>query len=236
MAGIRSNMKIRPLPRYITFDVFSALFDWEGSLAPAVEDLRKGEKGVDVDSFLQVWRRTQLEYTYVATLLVGKLLKFETLTRRALEYTLKFFHVASREDRVKGLVDGWSALNAFPDVREGLLQLKEKYVIGMLSNGDQAMLSKLAKRLGVEFHSIVSAERAGAYKPHPRIYRNAVKLMGNDPSRILHVAGSARDAIGAKVMGMKTAWINRKGLPMDWDYPLDLEVSSFRELTLALRP
>src|SRR3989442_12611684 len=82
-------------------------------------------------------------------------------------------------------------LNAFPDVREGLLQLKNRYVIGLLSNGDQAMLSRLANRLGVEFHTIVSAERAGAYKPHPRIYREAVKLMGNDPSQILHVAGPA---------------------------------------------
>ena len=230
-----SMKKIQPAPRYITFDVFSALFDWEGSLAQGVADLLEGQGGVDVASFLQVWRRTQLEYTYVTTLLGQEFLKFESLTRRALEYTLKFFHAASSEDRLEGLVDGWSALNAFPDVREGLLQLKDRYIIGMLSNGDQAMLTRLAKRLGVEFHSIVSAERAGAYKPHPSIYREAVKLMGKDPSRILHVAGSGRDAIGAKAVGMKTAWINRKGLPMDWNYPLDLEVKSFRELTSALQ-
>jgi FMN phosphatase YigB (HAD superfamily) len=66
------------------------------------------------------------------------------------------------------------------------------------------------------------------------LYLEAVKRMGNDASSILHVAGSSRDAIGAKVVGMKTAWINRKGLPMDWNYPLDLEVKSFRELTSAL--
>jgi len=228
-------VKIQAAPRHITFDVFAALFDWEGSLTPGVGDLLKGQKGVDVATFLQVWRRTQLEYTYVTTLLGQEFLKFETLTRRALEYTLKFFHVISNEDTVKGLVDGWSMLNAFPDVREGLLQLKNRYVIGLLSNGDQAMLSRLANRLGVEFHTIVSAERAGAYKPHPRIYREAVKLMGNDPSQILHVAGSGRDAIGAKAVGMKAAWINRKGLPMDWDIPLDLEVKSFRELTSALQ-
>ena len=137
-------MKIQAAPRHITFDVFAALFDWEGSLTPGVADLLKGQKGVDVATFLQVWRRTQLEYTYVTTLLGQEFLKFETLTRRALEYTLKFFHVISNEDRVKGLVDGWSMLNAFPDVREGLLQLKNRYVIGLLSNGDQAMLSRLA--------------------------------------------------------------------------------------------
>jgi len=65
--------------------VFSALFDWEGSLTPGVADLLKGQRGVDVPTFLQVWRRTQLEYTYVTTLLGQEFLKFETLTRRALK-------------------------------------------------------------------------------------------------------------------------------------------------------
>ena len=228
------NMEIRPVPKYITFDVFAALFDWEGSLAPVVERLLNGKERVDVTAFLQLWRRTQLEYTYVTTLLGREFVSFQTLTRRALDYALKIFRLVSGEDRVKELVDAWSKLDPFPDVREGLLQLKNKYVIGMLSNGDQAMLSSLADRLGIKFRSIVSAEMAGVYKPHPRIYKEAVRLMGNDASQVLHVAGNARDAIGAKAVGMKTAWINRKDLPMDWNCPLDLEVKSFRELTSAL--
>jgi 2-haloacid dehalogenase len=228
------SVKITPTPRFLTFDVFSALFDWEGSLAPAVKNLLKGQKRVDVTAFLQLWRRTQLEYTYVTTLLGGEFLNFETLTRRSLEYAVKVFRIASKEDQLNELVEAWSKLDAFPDVREGLLQLKTKYVMAMLSNGDHAMLSRLADRLGVKFQNIVSADVARVYKPHPRIYNEAVKLMGNDASRILHVAGSARDAIGAKAVGMRTAWINRKDLPMDWNYPLDLGVKSFRELTSAL--
>lgn len=227
--------KIKPAPKYVTFDVFSALFDWEGSLSPAVgEVLKEQPQRVEVGAFLQLWRRTQLEYTYLSTMLGGEHLSFETLTQRALEYTLKIFHIVPDEAKVKGLVGAWSELNAFPDVREGLLQLRAKYVIAMLSNGDQAMLSRLADRLGVEFETIIAADVAGVYKPHPKIYLEAVKRMGNDASKILHVAGSARDAIGAKAVGMRTAWINRKGLPMDWDYPLDLEVKSFRELASAL--
>ncbi len=96
------------------------------------------------------------------------------------------------------------------------------------------MLGRLAQRLGGKFQSTLAADIARAYKPHPRIYTEAVRRMGNYASNILHVAGSARDAIGTKIIGMKTAWINRKELPMDWNYPLDLEVRSFQELVAAL--
>lgn len=230
-------MKFRPAPRYITFDVFSALFDWESSLAPFVRVLSEAQtRPFEVTPFLQLWRRTQLEYTYVTTMLGKEHLSFKTLTRRALNYTLKFFHAISTEDGMRELVDAWGKLTPFPDVRDGLIRLKEKYIIGMLSNGDQAMLGKLAKRLEVKFQSIMAADIARVYKPHPRIYKEAVRRMGNDASKILHVAGSSMDAIGAKVVGLKTAWINRKGLPMDWDYPLDLEVKSFGELTASLLP
>lgn len=230
-------MLIKPTPKYLTFDVFSALFDWEGSLAPLVRGLSEGQpKPIDVAPFLQLWRKTQLEYTYVTTMLGKEHLSFETLTRRALEYTLKFFHVVSNEDRMRDLVDAWSKLSPFPDVRDGLHRLEEKYILGMLSNGDQAMLGRLADRLGVKFQSIMAADIARVYKPHPRIYTEAIRRMGKDASNILHVAGSARDAIGAKIVGMKTAWINRKELPMDWNYPLDLEVKSFQELTATLLP
>jgi 2-haloacid dehalogenase len=228
-------MQIRPVPKYLTFDVFSALFDWEGSLAPFVRELSEAQpKPIDVALFLQLWRKTQLEYTYVTTMLGKEHLSFETLTRRSLEYSLKFFHAISNEERTRDLVDTWSRLSPFPDVIAGLHRLEEKYILGLLSNGDQAMLGRLAESLGVEFRSIIAADMAGVYKPHPRIYLEAVRRMGNDSSNILHVAGSARDAIGAKTVGMKTAWINRKGLPMDWNYPLDLEVKSFQELTVAL--
>ena len=224
------------IPRHLTFDVFSVLFDWEGSLRPFVAELLKGEaRVVDVSAFLQIWRRKQLEYTYITTMLGKKYVSFETLTKRALEYALKVFQISANQDRVKQLVDAWGELEAFPDVNDALVQLKKKYTIRMLSNGDQEVLKRLAARLLIDFDAIISADTAGAYKPHPRIYLKAVEQIGNDASCIMHVAGSGLDVIGAKAAGLSVAWVNRKGVPMDmWDYVADLEVKDLQELSATL--
>lgn len=63
------------------------------------------------------------------------------------------------------------------------------------------------------FTVVVSAERAGAYKPDPRPYQLALAGLGLPPEQVLFVAGSAHDAIGAAAIGMPVVWVNRLGIP-----------------------
>jgi FMN phosphatase YigB (HAD superfamily) len=67
--------------------------------------------------------------------------------------------------------------------------------------------------LGSPFAVVVSAERAGAYKPDPRPYQLALDELGLPAERVLFVAGSSHDAVGAVRMGMPVVWVNRLGLP-----------------------
>lgn len=226
-------MGLRSSPKYLTFDVFSVLFDWESTLAPLVREMLKGEsKAVNISTFLQTWRRKQLEYTYISTMLGKGHVRFETLTRRAVEYSLRLFQIRAHQDRVTELVDVWGKLEAFPEVNEALVELKKRYPMAMLSNGDDAVLKRLAARLRIEFDAIISGDVAGAYKPHPGIYLKAVEQTGHDSSSIMHVAGSGLDVIGAKAAGLSAAWVNRKRAPMDdWDHVPDLEVRDLQELS-----
>lgn len=229
-------MGLRSSPKYLTFDVFSVLFDWESTLRPLVGEMSKGQsEAIDVSAFLQIWRRKQLEYSYITTMLGKGHVRFETLTRRALEYSLRFFQIRAQQDRVKELVDAWGELEAFPEVNEALFRLKKRYPIAMLSNGDEDVLKKLADRLQIKFDPIISGDMAGAYKPHPGIYLKAVELIGHDAPSIMHVAGSGLDVIGAKAVGLTAAWVNRKKVPMDdWDHAPDLEVKDLQELSSML--
>jgi FMN phosphatase YigB (HAD superfamily) len=63
------------------------------------------------------------------------------------------------------------------------------------------------------FTVVVSAERAGAYKPDPRPYQLALDELGLPAERVLFVAGSSHDVVGALRMGMPVIWVNRLGLP-----------------------
>jgi len=188
----------------------------------------------ETERFLETWRSKQLQYTMVSTLLGKRHLGFAEITRRALLYTMRSLGLQDSGEAA-GLVEAWDDLEPYPDVPGPLGQLKRKYRLAMLSNGDLASLRKLEHKLGVAFDSIISADTAKSYKPSPTIYTLAVKKLKLRPSSILHVAGSSFDWIGAKALGMRVAWVNREKLPTDeWEFRPDLVVEDFTELVTNL--
>jgi 2-haloacid dehalogenase len=66
----------------------------------------------------------------------------------------------------------------------------------------------------IQFTEVVTAERAGFYKPHPQAYRLALEELKVEAARALFVAGSPADLPGATSVGMPVFWHNRLGLPL----------------------
>ena len=92
--------------------------------------------------------------------------------------------------------------------------MQGKVKLGVVTNCSEAMGRAAAARTGIEFDSIVTAERAGFYKPHPETYRLGLKELGVDPAECLFVAGSAYDLIGAAAAGLTVFWHDRIGMAM----------------------
>ncbi|MDG6939254.1 MAG: haloacid dehalogenase type II [Nitrososphaerota archaeon] len=188
----------------VTFDVFSALFDWESTLTPLVRD-----RGVDAPAFVRAWRQKQLAYAQLDTMLGRGHTGFRRLTELSFEHTSKSFGAPTVAR--SALLGAWSALEPYPEVRGVLAALRRgTLLLALLSNGDRDMLSELAGRLGVRFDDIFSAEEAGVYKPHPRIYSLPLVRWGLEREDVLHVAGSTTDALGSKAFGLPTVLVNRK--------------------------
>ncbi|MGQ0602364.1 MAG: haloacid dehalogenase type II [Anaerolineales bacterium] len=196
--------------RLITFDVYTALFDVEGSLTPAV-----GELVNDPLEFVRAWRGKQLELALISNSLDRGRVSFETLTRRALDYVLARAKLNAPEITRQNLVKAWGELQPWPEAGEVLAAVKVRgYLMALLSNGDEAQLQTLTTRLSISFDHIFSSERAGYYKPHPSVYELPCRALGLLPEQILHVAGSATDVLGAKSAGLRCAWSNRRGEPV----------------------
>ena len=66
---------------------------------------------------------------------------------------------------------------------------------------------------------MVTAERAGFYKPHPAPYRLALAELGVKPADCLFVASSAYDLDGAGALGLSVFWHDRVGMPLPPDAP-----------------
>jgi 2-haloacid dehalogenase len=196
--------------RLITFDVYTALFDIEGSLLPLVGQVL--DPHADSLGFVRLWRKTQLEYALISNSLGGERVPFQTITRRALEYTLTQMQADVTETAREHLMMAWQKLALWPEAEEVLTALKARgYLIGLLSNGDEMKLQALAARLPIVCDHIFSSEQAGVYKPHPGVYALPLKALGLSPEEVLHVAGSRTDVMGAKAAGLRCAWSNRGG-------------------------
>ncbi len=190
----------------VTFDVYSALYDLNTSLLPSLEPIC----GEAAQRLLSEWRRLQLQYTLISTLIGKGHVPFRVVTRRSLDVALHRFGLQVTEEVRRSLVAAWDNLVPWTEVPEVLRAVRVRgYPIAVLSNGDSVMLAAVTRNVGVSFDYVFSADMAGVYKPHPAIYRLPVERLGLAPSRILHVAGSARDVMGAKAAGLSCFWVNR---------------------------
>ena len=216
----------------ITFDVYTALFDIEGSLLPVVNEV----SNMDALSFIRAWRSKQLEYALISNSLGPVRIPFEELTRRSLDDTLFRHKLTVTAAAYDSLRRAWLSLRPWGEAAEVLTSLKERgHILGLLSNGDTALLHELMKKLPPVFEYVFSSEQAGYYKPHPSIYElpfQTPDLRGVD---LLHVAGSPTDVLGAKSAGLRCAWSNRFDQPyLDLNLRADHEMNDLRGLLRIL--
>ena len=223
----------------ITFDIFGTVLDLAGSLIPPLDNLLKecgnteNLKGSDVWA---QWRLRQRIEQYQDNLYMLGHSGYLAVKRRALIYRLKNLKVEFTYKQIDQFMEAYQYLSPFPDAIEGLNRLNEKYDLVMLSNGEQSYLEHLAKnQIKFDFHSILSAETVGQFKPHPAVYRFAAKKLNLEPRQIMMVAAHSFDTLGARISGYRGAYVNRYDLPYDESefyelYMPDYTTKNFPEL------
>jgi len=214
-------------PKLVTFDVYMALLDIEGSLVPVVAD-RLGMSADAAATFVRSWRAKQMERAAISNSLDKGHASFRDLTGMALDYVAGHFNVEISPETREGLIGEWDKLKPWPEANEVVGAIKAKgCMTAILSNGDQAMLEAVAQNFSSGFDHILSAETAGKYKPHPTIYNLPTTVLGIDKMDVLHIAGSANDVLGAVAAGIACVWSNRHGdILLDPAYPPTTEISN----------
>lgn len=106
----------------------------------------------------------------------------------------------------------WDRLAPWNDAPDFLAALRDRTRLGVVTNCSERLGHRAAAVLGVPFDVVVSAERAGFYKPRPEPYRLALAELGLPASRVLFIAGSGFDLIGTASIGLPTLWHNRAGI------------------------
>jgi 2-haloacid dehalogenase len=211
MSACAKNIGPLTTPTALAFDVFGTVVDWRSSIIRELEEFGRTH-GVQQDwaAFADSWRagyapamdrvrRGDLPWT-----------RIDDLHRMILEELLDAAGITSIcvED-VDELNRAWHRLDPWPDTVSGLTQLKEKFTITTLSNGNMSLLTNMAKRAGLPWDCVISAELFHHYKPDPQAYLGCADLLGVPPDRLMLVAAHPSDLRAARDTGLMTAYVDR---------------------------
>ena len=191
----------------LAFDIFGTVVDWHGSIQ---REVQARYPKVDGDAFARAWRAGYKPA--MARVMRGELgwTLIDDLHRMILDQILPDFgldHLG--EDERRDLNRVWHRLDAWPDSVQGLTRLKRKYTICSLSNGNIGLLTNMAKRAGLPWDCVLSAEVFRAYKPAPETYLGVARVFDLAPAQVMLVAAHHDDLAGARACGLRTAYIER---------------------------
>ena len=213
--------------KVLAFDVFGTVVDWHGSVAREVDRLNLGISGSEL---ALAWRRGyQPARQRVMSGELGWTI-LDDLHRLILNEILVQFGVKTlTEQQKRHLNKVWHRLDAWPDSVEGLTRLKSRYLICTLSNGNLGLLANMAKKAGLPWDCILSAEVFLKYKPAPETYLGVAKVFDLSPEEVMLVAAHHDDLAAARTCGLKTAYIER---PIEYGLSQMKDVSPNSENTL----
>jgi 2-haloacid dehalogenase len=195
----------------VVFDAYGTLFDLSAIAGGARDAL-----GEDTEAFALLWRRKQLEYTWLRALM-GDYADFWQVTGESLDYALA---AMGREDAAlrARLMQRHLNVPAFPDVAPALAALRARGLkTAILSNGSPTMLTAAvnAGELRKLLDHVLSADAVRSYKPHPTVYALAPDALRCEPLEIAFVSANGWDVAGAAHFGFRAVWLNRGKAPSE---------------------
>lgn len=203
------------MPTALAFDVFGTLVDWRGSIVAEGAE-RWAPRGVDADwgALADAWRERYQPAMEQVRRGRRPWTVLDQLHRESLDDLLPGFGMAELGEAERTELNAvWHRLRPWPDTRDGLRRLSERYTLATLSNGNLELLEDLVREAGLPIHRVLSAESFHAYKPDPRTYKGAARELGVEPGELMMVAAHRGDLLAAAECGLQTAFVWR---PEEW--------------------
>ena len=197
-----------PRPRWLTFDCYGTLIQWDEGLLRAVKTIlaRHHGSGVDAAALIEIYDKYEhaLEQTPPHR-------SFRDVAGTALQQAMEELGLPYDASDIATLTDGISAMPPFPEVNETLGQLKHMgFSLCIISNTDDDIIAGNVAQMDGHIDRVISAQQAQSYKPSWRIFQHAHDSLGVTANDIVHICASPHlDLAAARDMGFRCIWINR---------------------------
>ena len=190
----------------LTFDCYGTLIDWEAGIWDALRPVFSTHGAtITREHALELFGALEAEAER------PPYRDYKTVLRCVLEGMGRRLGFAASEAERQGFARSVADWRAFPDSAPALEALHRRYRLAIVSNVDDDLFAASARRLGVAFDWVVTAEQARSYKPSPDNFLMAIERIGLPRERILHVAQSLyHDIAPARALGLSTVWVKRR--------------------------
>ena len=210
----------------IVFDAYGTLFDVNSAAEKC-----KSKIGDKWEDFANFWRTTQLEYTWLRSLM-KRHKDFWQVTEDSLDKSMKTFKIDS--SMKSELLNLYKVLSPYPEVKEILKKLKEKKCrLAILSNGTPTLLNELVKSNNLEniFDDLFSIEEVKIYKPDSKVYDMPLKKYQIKADKVAFLSANTWDVSGGGNYGYNAIWVNRNNNIFDnLDYKPKKEINNLTQL------
>ena len=210
----------------IIFDAYGTLFD-----VNSAAERCKNKIGNKWESFANYWRTTQLEYTWLRSLM-NRHKDFWHITEDSLDKSMRVFNINPKMRNE--LLDLYKILSLYPEVKETLKLLRKKNIkLSILSNGTPTLLDELVSSNNLKdiFDDIFSVEEAGIFKPDSKVYDLPINKYNIEKNEVLFLSANTWDVSGAGNYGYNTVWVNRNNNIFDkLDFEPNQQISNLSEL------
>ena len=210
----------------VVFDAYGTLFDVNSAAEKC-----KDKIGVKWEIFANFWRTTQLEYTWLRSLM-KRHKNFWDVTEDSLDKSMRVFNI--NKNMKNELLSLYKILSPYPEVRGVLEDLKKKnFKLAILSNGTPDLINELVEsnKLNNLFDDLFSIEEVKIYKPDPKVYELPIKKYRIKSNEITFLSANTWDVSGGGNFGYNSIWVNRYNSVFDiLDFKPDNEISNLTQL------
>jgi len=209
----------------MTFDCYGTLVDWEGGAKGTLRALL-ALKAVRADEevFFAAWEQAQRRR-------IGAYAPYRQIAADAFTEAAQAQQLPLAPDEAHTFADSIGSWRPFPDTVAALKILKQHLRLGIISNIDDDILGETVKRLGVDFDLLQTAQQAGAYKPSPAPFQQALQRLQLPAGRVAHAAfGFEYDIATAAALCFRTVVVTRGRADFPSAPAPDVIVADLREL------
>jgi 2-haloacid dehalogenase len=188
--------------RWVTFDCFGTLVDWNAGFAAALTPMFGARTAEGLRAYHEFERKLESERPHRL---------YKDVLAGALGLAAARLEVALTDEASQALQNSWARLPLFADVELMLAQLRaDGYRLAVLTNCDDDLFAQTDRAFRRPFDLVITAEQVRAYKPSLAHFQRFSERSGATPKDWVHVACSwYHDIVPARAMGIPRIWLDR---------------------------